>query len=88
MFVEILFSPQVFDVVLYLCFVLHTQELQLDILDDITGEAKEIHGHNKWLTYGEPMHRMREFGVTLKEMDLLDEAKLTSDQILAVVRIM
>ncbi len=59
----------------------------MDILDDITGEAKEIAAVNSWLTYGEPLHRMREFGVTIKELDILDEARLTPDQIIAVIRV-
>jgi hypothetical protein len=63
-------------------------ELDLDILDDISGEAKEIYAVNPWLTYGEPLHRMREFGVTIKEMDLLDEARLTADQAVVVIRMM
>lgn len=63
-------------------------ELDLDILDDISGEAKEVCEGNTWLTYGEPLHRMREFGVTIKEMDLLDEGKLSAEQILVVIRTM
>jgi hypothetical protein len=60
----------------------------LDILDDIAGEAREIAANNRWLVYGEPLHRMREFGVTLKELDLLDEARLTQEQTYAVVKLM
>ena len=63
-------------------------ELRLDILDDCTGEATEIAKINPWLTYGEPLHRMREFGVTLKELDMLDETRCVGDQILAVVAAM
>lgn len=55
-------------------------ELDMDVLDDFVGEAKEIYAHNSFLTYGEPLHRLREFGVFLKEIDLLDEAKLTAEQ--------
>jgi hypothetical protein len=39
-----------------------------------------IHSVNSWLTYGEPLHRLREFGITLKEMDVIDEATLTMEQ--------
>ena len=31
-------------------------ELNMDVLDDFVGEAKEIHSKNKWLTYGLPLH--------------------------------
>lgn len=56
-------------------------ELDMDILDDLVAEAEEIHEHNKWFTYGEPLHHLREFGCSVKEIDLLDETKLTPDQI-------
>jgi hypothetical protein len=55
-------------------------ELGIDILDDFAGEAKEVTTANPWLVYGEPLHRLREWGVSIKEFDLLDEAKLSSDQ--------
>jgi len=56
-------------------------ELDMDILDDLVSEAKEVHAHNKWFTYGEPLHRMRGFGIAVKELDLLDEVALSPDQI-------
>ena len=61
-------------------------ELDLDILDDICAEGSEIAAVNPWLTYGEPLHRMREFGVSLKEFDLLDESRLSGDQIATFIR--
>ncbi len=56
-------------------------ELDMDVLDDLSGEAEEVCENNKWLIYGEPLHRMREFGIPLKEIDLLDELKLSLEQI-------
>lgn len=61
-------------------------ELNMDVLDDYFGEAQEIHKVNPWLTYGEPLHRLREFGVTLKEMDKIDESLLSTDEMMKVCR--
>jgi len=55
-------------------------ELNMDVLDDVRGEAEEIAKHNDWMTYAEPLHTLRVFGVHLKEFDLLDERKLSSDE--------
>ncbi len=48
-------------------------ELSMDVLDDHKGEAKEIYKANPFITYGEPLHRMREFGVSIKDFDTIDE---------------
>ena len=55
-------------------------ELEVDVLDDLTSEAEEVHEMNPWLNYGVPMQRLREFGISTKELDLLDERKLSSEQ--------
>jgi len=34
--------------------------------NSVIGEAEEIYKHNKWLVYGEALHQLREFGVTIK----------------------
>ena len=56
-------------------------ELNMEVLDDFQGEAQEIYKHNPWLTYGEPLHRLREFGVHIKEVDLLDEQPCGWEQV-------
>jgi hypothetical protein len=55
--------------------------MHMDVIDDLVGEANEIHLKNRYLTYGEPLHRLREFGVTVKEIDLLDEVSLSAEQV-------
>ena len=59
-------------------------EIEMDVIDDFVGEASEISKVNGWLCYGEPIHKLREFGVTLKELDMIDERKLSGDQIMTI----
>jgi hypothetical protein len=63
-------------------------ELQMDVLDDLTGEAEEVTGVNPWITYGEPLHRLREWGVHIRELDLIDEALLSPDQMKVVLSLL
>ena len=57
----------------------------MDVLDDIRGEALEVQTANNWLNYGEQLHRLREFGAAIKEMDLIDESTLSSEQMAVIV---
>ncbi len=63
-------------------------ELQLDIIDDPVGEAQAVHEYNPWLNYAMPMHRMREFGTKMKELDMIDERALSAGQMMKVCKIL
>lgn len=59
-------------------------EIEMDVLDDLAGEAEEIRAVNPWLYYSESLHRLREFGSAMKELDLIDESLLSSEQMASV----
>jgi hypothetical protein len=48
-----------------------------DIIRYYQGEATEVYLYNPWLTYSIGLHRLREAGLALDDMDLLDEETLS-----------
>lgn len=56
-------------------------EYPIEVLDDFVAEAKEIRSKNIWLNYSLPLHRCREMGYKHRMFDLLDERRLTLDEL-------
>lgn len=56
-------------------------ELSLEVLDDYFQEAQELYKYNKWINYVHCLHRAREMGFHHRMFDLLDERKLTLDEV-------
>ena len=48
----------------------------MDVLDDLCGEAAEVTAMQPWLTYSQELHRLREWGTSVKARDTLDEAPM------------
>ena len=63
-------------------------EIEMDILDDFVNEARGVYELNPWLTYGEPLHRIREWGIRYPDLDYLDENRLTHQQMYNVCKLL
>jgi len=56
-------------------------ELDMDVLDDLAGEAAEVVSCQPWLNYALPLHRLREWGTCAKVFDLLDERAIAQNEL-------
>lgn len=57
-------------------------ERPIEVIDDFTSEAEEVYRRNKWLNYALPIQYCREFGFNHSLFDLIDERKLTKDEMI------
>ena len=62
-------------------------ELNLDVIDDYFSEANEIYDINPNICYSTCLHQYREFGTKIAEFDLLDEMKLSYEQLCSIATI-
>ena len=62
--------------------------MDIKVLDDMHREATDIAETNPWLTYGEPLHRAREFGMMVPALDVLRDRQLTRNEVHAVVEML
>jgi hypothetical protein len=60
----------------------------ITILDNLKDAARGSQQSNAWLTYCEPIHRLREFGIAQPEIDVLDQRRLSRKEIKAITELM
>ena len=63
-------------------------DIDILILDDLECEGTQIEENNSWMTYGEPLHRAREFGAILPKMNNIDYCQLSLEDIKTVVQML
>ena len=56
------------------------------VLGDLGGEAKEVAAANPWLNYCLPLQRAREFGLSDRIFDLLDEGPMLPSEVRTAAR--
>jgi hypothetical protein len=63
-------------------------DLEIYVLREVKAEADIVTENNSWVTYGEPLHRLREFGVMVPAIDKLNLRQLSKLEIRTVAQIL
>ncbi|KAJ1621972.1 hypothetical protein T492DRAFT_1127381, partial [Pavlovales sp. CCMP2436] len=57
------------------------EQLELFVIDNLYAAALEAAKKNKWLSYTSSIHHVREWGIRLETLDLIEERPLTGPEI-------
>ena len=63
-------------------------DLDIYVLDHCDVESVAVMDNNNWLTYAEPLHRMREFGIMVPALNYLNYRQLTRTEIKSVLELL
>ena len=65
-------------------------ELDLDIyiLEGYEWESNLVHTRNSWLTYGEPLHQIRAFGIAVPGVNTLSYRQLNKENIKSICELL
>lgn len=63
-------------------------DLEIYVLQNIKAEADIVTENNSWLTYGEPLHRLREFGIMIPAVEKLNSRQLSKLEVRTVAQIL
>ena len=67
---------------------LSTINLSITLLSDHITTAAQVSQYNPWLTYGEPLHRLREFGMNVPPLEYLSTRALSEPEMRYVVNVL
>lgn len=63
-------------------------DLDISIMSHVKTEAMAVSENNNWLTYAEPLHCLREFGIALPAIDNLGMQQLSPHELWTLARIL
>lgn len=63
-------------------------DLDISIIGHVKTEAMMVSENNNWLTYAEPLHCLREFGIALPAIDSLGMQQLSLHELWTLARIL
>jgi hypothetical protein len=63
-------------------------DLDISIMGHVKTEAMAVSENNNWLTYAEPLHCLREFGIALPAIDNLGMQQLSPHELWTLARVL